>query len=105
MKILIISHEYPPIGGGGANACMYLAREYAKNNHAVDIVTVWYEGLQEKEIIDDYSGTITIYRVKAKRSKKESCGFAEMRSFQRMYCRTPCRRRLRRSTASAAHAA
>ena len=81
MKILIISHEYPPIGGGGANACMYLAREYAKNNHAVDIVTVWYEGLQEKEIIDDYSGTITIYRVKAKRSKKESCGFAEMLDF------------------------
>jgi hypothetical protein len=39
MKILLISHEYPSVGVGGANACMNLAREYAKVGNEVHIVT------------------------------------------------------------------
>ena len=80
MKIIIISHEYPPVGGGGANACMNLARQYAKQGHIVDIVTVWFEGLDEHETIKDSitNGQITITRLKAKRKHKEHCSFSEM---------------------------
>ena len=80
MKILIISHEYPPIGGGGANACMNLARQYARRGHIVDIVTVWFEGLEKHEIIksNDTNGYVTITRLKTKRKYKEHCSFAEM---------------------------
>lgn len=74
MKILIISHEYPPIGGGGANACMKLSEEYVKQGHEVTIVTVWFQGL-EKEI---KSPGFRIIRVPSKRQKKEHCSFGEM---------------------------
>ena len=81
MKILIISHEYPPVGGGGANACMYLARQYAMAGHEVHIITVWFDGLPENETISDYVEHIYINRLPAKRASKEHCGFAEMLDF------------------------
>lgn len=74
MKILIVSHEYPPVGGGGANACMKLSEEYVKQGHEVTIVTAWFQGL-EKEI--KRSGFHMI-RVPSKRKKKEHCSFGEM---------------------------
>ncbi len=74
MKILMVSHEYPPIGGGGANACMHLAKEYAHAGHEVTIVTVWFAGQPEHESKDN----IEIFRIKSKRKHAEHCGFAEM---------------------------
>ena len=78
MKILMISHEYPPVGGGGANACMNLAKEFAISGHDVDIVTVWFSGLQEAEVINDYSGRIRLYRLKAQRRYLDHSSFIEM---------------------------
>lgn len=75
----MISHEYPPVGGGGANACMNLAAEYAEAGHIVHIVTVWYSGLGKEE----KQGNINIYRLKAKRKYQEHCGFLEMLDFLR----------------------
>lgn len=83
MKILIISHEYPPIGGGGANACMYLSREYASAGHEVHIITVWYEGLAEDDLLSGFEGSIRITRLRAKRTNKEHCSFVEMFDFLR----------------------
>ncbi len=76
MKILILSHEYPPIGGGGANACMFLSSKYGEMNNEVTVLTVWYEGTKEYEELQD--GRVRIIRLKAKRARKESCGFPEM---------------------------
>jgi len=81
VRILIISHEFPPIGGGGANACMYLAREYAQLGNDVDIITVWFNGEQDSETIDDYTGKIRINRLHSKRTRKDSCSFIEMLDF------------------------
>lgn len=78
MKILIISHEYPPIGGGGANACFFLARQFAQSGNDVDILTAMYESLPETERTE--SG-VKICRVKCKRKNKEKSSFAEMLSF------------------------
>lgn len=78
MKILIISHEYPPIGGGGANACYFLSREFARSGHQVSIVTAQYENLPKKEITDDH---VVIYRVKCRRRNKEKSSLIEMFTF------------------------
>ena len=74
MNILIVSHEYPPVGGGGANACMHLAKEYREAGNKVTIVTVWFSG--EKEYEEKLG--VRIYRVKSKRAHLEHCGFSEM---------------------------
>ncbi|MBD5469532.1 MAG: glycosyltransferase family 4 protein [Lachnospiraceae bacterium] len=78
MKILIISHEYPPLGGGGANACFFLARQFAQSGNDVDILTAMYEGLPKTEKTET---GVKIYRVKCKRKNKEKSSFAEMLSF------------------------
>ena len=77
MKILVISHEYPPIGGGGANACFFLTKEFVKQGHQVLVVTAAYRDLPKEETIDG----VSIVRVKAKRKKEDKSTFMEMFSY------------------------
>jgi len=77
MNILVISHEYPPIGGGGANACFFLSREYVRQGHSVTVVTSSYKNLPSDEIQDG----VKIIRVKAKRTKEDKSTFLEMFSY------------------------
>ncbi|MBO5031545.1 MAG: glycosyltransferase family 4 protein [Lachnospiraceae bacterium] len=77
MNILVVSHEYPPVGGGGANACLFLTKGYVQKGHKVTIVTVWYSGLKEYEVVDG----VEIFRVRSKRAHKEHCSFLEMLSY------------------------
>ncbi|SDB63024.1 glycosyltransferase family 4 protein [Butyrivibrio sp. INlla16] len=81
MKILIVSHEYPPIGGGGANACMNLSREFASMGHKVHIVTAWFEGqkeYEEQQAVSNPDGLVAITRIKSKRKYMDHCSFSEM---------------------------
>jgi L-malate glycosyltransferase len=39
MRILMLNYEYPPLGGGAANACKYILNELAKMSIEVDLVT------------------------------------------------------------------
>lgn len=77
MKILAVSHEFPPIGGGGANACYFLTKGFAEKGHEVTLVTANYQGLPEEETQDD----VHIIRVNALRQHKEHCSFKEMLSY------------------------
>lgn len=77
MKILMISHEYPPIGGGGANACLYLGKGIAEKGHDVTLVTANY---RDMEAVSKENG-IKIFRVNSKRKHKDHCSFGEMLSF------------------------
>lgn len=77
MKILIVSHEFPPIGGGGANACNFLVKEYIKAGHVVTVLTANYQDMPAKEFING----ARIIRVKAKRSHREYCNLYEMGSY------------------------
>lgn len=74
MRILVVSHEYPPIGGGGANACFFLSKEFAKAGNDVEIVTVAYG--DDKKL--EKSCGVTIHRLDSKRKNKEHCSFGEM---------------------------
>lgn len=78
MKILVLSHEYPPIGGGGANACYFLSREFVRAGHQVTIVTAQYGHLQQEEKTAD---GVLIFRVRCKRSNKEKSSFFEMLTY------------------------
>lgn len=52
MKILVIIHEFPPIGGGGGPIARDLSREWAASGHQVRVVSPHYGDLAKKEIID-----------------------------------------------------
>lgn len=77
MRILVISHEFPPIGGGGANACYYLTKGFSRQGHEVTVITANYRGLPERETADG----VEIIRVSSKRTYQEHCSFTEMLSY------------------------
>lgn len=78
MKILILSHEFPPIGGGGANACFFLTREFAQKGHQVTILTAQFADLPHSEITKEGA---RIMRVPCRRMNKEKSSFLEMFSY------------------------
>jgi len=39
VNILLVNYEYPPVGGGAANATQCLGREFHKLGHSVDVLT------------------------------------------------------------------
>lgn len=76
MKILFISHEYPPVGGGGSNACVNLAEQFANKGHIVHVLTVQFAGTDPAETT--HKGRLTVYRVPAKRAYATHSSFLEM---------------------------
>jgi len=66
MKLLCINYEYPPIGGGGANACQGLAENLAKSGYDIDVVTSGMSDLPPHDIIN----SVKVHRVKCTRRFK-----------------------------------
>ena len=60
MRVLMLNYEYPPLGGGGSNACKYILKEFAKKNLEVDLVTSSPSNKFETETIGD---TVCIYKL------------------------------------------
>ena len=90
MRILIVSHEYPPIGGGGANACRFLGDGFSKKSHEVCIVTAGWDipasqrGVQVEVLRGNEAsseGRLELHRLKCARKHKEHCSFFEMSDF------------------------
>src|SRR5512142_897415 len=52
MKILIINSEYPPVGGGAANANAHIARLLVKRGHEVLVLTSQQGDLPAEEVCD-----------------------------------------------------
>jgi glycosyltransferase involved in cell wall biosynthesis len=77
MKILAVSHEFPPIGVGGANACYFLTKGFVEKGHEVALVTANFKNLPEQEV----QNGVRIYRVNAARAHQEHCSFKEMLSY------------------------
>ena len=57
MKILLINHEYPPVGGGAATASANVARYLTKKNNQVEVVTSAFVNLPRIEKTD--GGNVT----------------------------------------------
>ena len=73
-KVLVLSYEYPPLGGGGAKVVAGLTSEMIKSGYTFDVVTMGYRGLPRREV----RAGITIYRVPCIRINKSMCYFPEM---------------------------
>jgi L-malate glycosyltransferase len=61
MRILMINYEYPPVGGGTANANYYFIKELAKYSDViVDLVTV---KLHPGTLIENFSENIHLHKI------------------------------------------
>jgi len=77
MRILKVSYEFPPIGGGGARVVEGLAKELVHLGHEVDLVTMHFRGLPYYEQIHG----INVHRIPCIRMKESICRPAEMVSY------------------------
>lgn len=76
MRVLVINYEYPPIGGGAANASQHYCQELSKNNE-VTVITGSYKDLPRIQI----EKNLKIIRVKSLRAKQGQSNVIEMLSF------------------------
>ena len=54
MRILVLNHEFPPIGGGGGRAAESICRNLAKRGHEIKVLTAHLNDLPRAEQRDDY---------------------------------------------------
>ena len=74
MRILALSHEYPPIGGGGANAAYHLLNGMADAGYEITLITTEYKSDQYR----DERENLKIHEVASKREKIDTSSFIEM---------------------------
>lgn len=60
MRVLMLNYEYPPLGGGAANAMHYMLREFAKGDIEIDVITSNVGHEFERE---EFSDAITIHKL------------------------------------------
>ena len=54
MRILVLNHEYPPIGGGGGRVSQDLNFGFSRHGHEVKIITPFLKGLPKNECFSHY---------------------------------------------------
>lgn len=52
MKILVLIHEYPPVGGGGGRAAQDICQGLLRHGHEITVLTAHLKGLSREEILD-----------------------------------------------------
>lgn len=77
MRILIVNSEYPPVGGGAANASANLARELSREGQEVAVLTCQYREQPREEVIDG----VTVHRTWSRRSSRSRSGPLEQFTF------------------------
>ncbi|HVA26080.1 MAG TPA: glycosyltransferase family 4 protein [Chloroflexota bacterium] len=77
MHLLLINYEFPPLGGGAANATKHLAGKLAGLGHEVTVLTSAYGDLPRQEVIAGF----TVKRITTPRRHKDRCTVAEMSAF------------------------
>ena len=70
MKILLLNYEFPPMGGGAANATFNIAKELVKLGHSVDVLTSRLKDQSKEEVIHGFN----VYRVFSWRKGIHDCG-------------------------------
>ncbi len=65
LKLLMLNHEFPPVGGGASPVSFELSKQLVRMGHTVDVVTMHYGDLSRFETVDG----INIYRTPAIRRR------------------------------------
>ena len=77
LKILMLNHEFPPVGGGASPVTYELCKQLAHLGHHVDVVTMHYRGTPRFESVDGFN----VYRTPAVRRKPDICHTHEMATY------------------------
>ncbi len=77
MSLLIVNYEYPPIGGGAANASFFLARSLARLGEEVVVMTSGYQELRGYSL----ENHVHIHRLQTRRRLRDRSNPLEMGSF------------------------
>ena len=75
MKILLLTYELPPVGGGGGRIAQDIAEKLAQRGHEIVIITSHLKGLAKKEKI---AGGIDVIRVPSMRREAFRAGLLTM---------------------------
>lgn len=74
MRILLLSYEFPPVGGGGAKVVAGLAAELAQQGHEVDVITMGWQGLPAEERLDG----VRVTRLRTLRRRPDRTSILEL---------------------------
>lgn len=77
MRLLLVNYEYPPLGGGAANATLFLARAFVELGHEATVLTSGFGDLP-RYCVD---GGVCVYRTMALRRTADRSNPLEMFSF------------------------
>ena len=77
LRLLVLNHEYPPLGGGASPVTRETAREFVRRGHEVDVVTMGRKGLPALEVDDG----VRVHRVPCLRSKVHMAHGPELASY------------------------
>lgn len=75
MRLLLVSYEYPPLGGGGAKVVRGLARELVRAGHKVDVITAGWDGLPGESHFD---GGVRVTRLRTLRRRADRSSVIEL---------------------------
>src|SRR5687768_4936962 len=74
MRILVLNHEFPPIGGGGGRAAEDICRTLAKRGYEIKVLTAYIRGLSREEERDGYQ----VIRLPSLRAQAYKASFLSM---------------------------
>lgn len=77
MRVLVFSHEYPPIGGGGGRVAQDLCRGLAARGHELRLITAAWKDLPARETQDG----VEIYRLESGRKEPFRAGLGAMAGY------------------------
>ena len=77
MRILVLNHEFPPVGGGGGRAAEDICRELSKRGYEIKVLTAHIRGLPREEERDGYY----IARLPSLRTQPYKASFLSMAAY------------------------
>jgi len=77
MRILVLIHEFPPVGGGGGSAAQDISRGLVKRGHEVTVLTAHLKGLLRQENLDG----VRVMRIPSLRQQSYMAGMVAMAAY------------------------
>lgn len=93
MRVLVVSREIPPVGGGAGAVALHLSRTLVQSGHEVHVLTMHFGDLPRRETIDG----VVIERLRCGRRTQDSAYLGSMARFV-----VAARRRVKQLSASGA---
>jgi len=77
VRILILIHEFPPVGGGGGRIALELCKQLAQRGHEIIVLTAHLRGLPRRESSDGF----TLIRLASLRTQPYRASFLAMSAY------------------------